>query len=405
LKTTLKEIAVKKPERRSLFSGLLLLFVLAHFAHHLLPALLVPLLPFIRNDFKLNYTQSTLVTSSFTLPYGISQIPCGWLADRVGRRILIVIGVCGIALAGVLVGLSQTYVMLIVFLVLMGVMGGGYHPAATPVVSTLVEAEKRGRALGFHEIGGGSSFFVAPIAAAAIANAWGWRSSFIVLAIPAMIAGIILYKFLSGRLETSRTQPESISRYDEAAPPPGHLRRLVIFIIMSIVTGGVAASAISVLPLYMVDHFDVSETTAASLMAIFYSAGLWVSPVGGYISDRLGQIPVIVVNCLIAGAAIYLLNIAPYGLGSGALLFILGITTFVRLPVSESYIIGQTTERNRSTVYGFYYFSMTESGAVLAPVMGTLIDHLGFYTSFTIASVATVVVVLVCSAFLWRRPD
>jgi MFS family permease len=73
-----------------------------------------------------------MVYSAFTWSYGISQIPAGWLADRIDRRIPMVIGICGLGLAGVLVGLSQTYTMLIVFLVLMGVLGGGYHPSATP---------------------------------------------------------------------------------------------------------------------------------------------------------------------------------------------------------------------------------------------------------------------------------
>ncbi len=75
------------------------------------------------------------------------------------------------------------------------------------------------------------------------------------------------------------------------------------------------------------------------------------------------------------------------------------------MPVSEGYIIGQTTERNRSTVYGIYYFSMTETGAVFAPIMGLIIDRFGLYNSFTIASVAIVVVVLTCSAFLWGSRD
>jgi FSR family fosmidomycin resistance protein-like MFS transporter len=379
--------------------------VVAHFAHHLLPALQVPLLPFIRSDFSLDYTRSAMVHSAFTLPYGISQIPAGWLADRIGRRILMVIGICGIGLAGFLVGLSQTYIMLIVFLVLMGVLGGGYHPSATPMVSALVESKKRGRALGIHEIGGGTSFFVVPLVAAAIAAAWGWRGSFIGLAIPTVIFGIIFYRILGRRAAMSRTQPGITEQREEAEPQPGHLRRLVAFMILSVGTGGLASSVTAFLPLYMVDHFGTNEQTAASLMAIYYSAGLWVSPLGGYISDRLGRVPVLVVNSLITGVAIYLLNLAPYGLASGSLLFILGITTFVRLPVSEAYIIGQTTERNRSTVYGIYYFSMTETGAIFAPIMGLVIDRLGFYNTFTIASVATVVVVLACSPFLWGSRD
>jgi MFS family permease len=175
--------------------------------------------------------------------------------------------------------------------------------------------------------------------------------------------------------------------------------------ILSVVTGGLVASVISVLTLYLVDNFGTSPQTAASLMAIYYSAGLWASPLGGHISDRLGRVPVIVVINLIAAAAIYLLNIASYGMGIFALIWIMGITTFVRLPVSESYIIGQTTERNRSTIYGIYYFSMTESGAVFAPVMGSLIDHFGFYNGFTVASVAIAVVVLACLPLLRGSGD
>jgi MFS family permease len=203
----------------------------------------------------------------------------------------------------------------------------------------------------------------------------------------------------------SRTQPGIIKHHDEAAPQPGYLRRLVALIILSVGTGGLVASVIAFLPLYMVDHFGASEQTAAYLMSIYYSAGLWASPVGGYISDRLGRAPVVVVSSLISGAAAYLLNLAPYGLGSGAVFLLLGIATFVRFPASEAYIIGQTTERNRSTVYGIYYFSMQESGAVLAPIMGLIIDHFGFYNGFTIASVAIGVVILACSPFLRGSRD
>ena len=78
--------------------------MLAHFGHHLLTALPVPLLPYIRNEFNLSYTRSALVNTSFSLSYGIGQLPAGWLADRIGTRILITIGILGVAIAGALVG-------------------------------------------------------------------------------------------------------------------------------------------------------------------------------------------------------------------------------------------------------------------------------------------------------------
>ena len=379
--------------------------MLAHFSHHLLTALPVPLLPFIRNDFALNYTQSGLVTSVFSLSYGIGQLPAGWLADRIGPRILITIGICGVALVGFLIGLSQTYIILIVLLALMGIAGGGYHPSAVPIISASVDLKNRGRALGIHLIGGSGSFFLAPLIAAAIAAAWGWRGSFIGLAVPTMIFGIIFYVILGRKAKGNKPQ-QAINRYHDKAPSPsGYLRRLVPFMILSTFTQAVTFSTIAFIPLFLVDHFGVSEGTAAAFLSIIFSAGLWASPLGGYLSDRLGKVRVTLAASLIAGPAIYLLNLAPYSLGIGALLLTIGAAMYIRMPASEAYIIDQVPEHRRSTIYGIYYFVGMEAGGLLTPVMGILIDRFGFYSSFTIAGIAVVAVTLVCSMFLRNRRD
>ncbi len=379
--------------------------MLAHFSHHLVTALPVPLLPLIRDDFTLDYTQSGLVISAFTLPYGFSQLPAGWLADRIGRRILITIGIFGVGLAGLLVGLSQTYVMMIIFFGLMGVLGGGYHPSSPPLISASVEPEKRGRALGLHLVGGSASYFLAPLIAATIAIVWGWRGTFITLAVPAIIFGIVFYVLLGRLAGTKKTEHRITGSHNEAPPTPRRLRRLVPFIILSTFNSAVIMSTISFIPLFIVDHFGVGREAAAALIAIIYSAGLWVGPLGGYLSDRLGEVPVTLVVCFISGPVIYLLNVVSYGLGIGALLLIIGMIIYIRMPASEAYIVGQTSERRRSTVLGIYYFGGLEGGGILTLVLGYLIDQFGFYTSFTIASVALVVVTLVCSIWLWGSRD
>lgn len=375
---------------------------MAHLVHHLLTALPAPLLPFIRDDFNLDYTQSGLVASAFSLAYGVGQLPAGWLADRFGPRIVITIGICGVALAGLLVGLSQTYVVMLVFLVLMGLVGGGYHPSAVPLISASVEPSNRGRALGFHLIGGGGSFFLAPLVAAAMATAWGWRASFIGLAIPTMVFGIIFYRRLSQQAGRRKTQPVA-DHYDGTTP--GRWRRLVAFIILNTFTQAVLFSVTAFIPLFMVDHFGVGKEMAAIFLAITYSAGLWASPLGGYLSDRLGRMRVILALCFLTGPVIYLLTLVSYGPGIGALLLGLGMVMYLRMPASEAYIIGQTPERHRSTIFGVFYFSGMEAGGLLTPVMGSLVDQFGFQTSFTLAGVALVVVTLVCSLFLWGSRD
>ena len=401
----MKGSSIKKFGFRSPFSGVLPLFVLAHFGHHLLTALPIPLLPMIRDDFALDYTQSGLVISAFSLSYGIGQLPGGWLADRIGPRILITIGICGVALAGLLVGLSQTYIMMIVFLVLMGVLGGGYHPASPPLISASVEPKNRGRALGLHMIGGSASYFLAPLIAAAIAIVWGWRGSFMTLAVPTFVFGIVFYVLLGQRADAKKTEHRIISNYNQTPPTPGRLRRLVSFTILSTFTQAAILSVISFIPLFLVDHFGISKETAAALIALVYSSGLWAGPLGGYLSDRLGRVPVVLTVCFIAGPIIYLLTLMPYVWGIGALLVTIGIIMYVRMPVSEAYIVDQTSERNRSMILGIYYFGSMEGAGVLTPVMGYLIDQLGFYSSFTIAGAALIAVTLACSIWLWGSRD
>jgi FSR family fosmidomycin resistance protein-like MFS transporter len=395
---------------------LLPLFVLAHFAHHLLTALPVPLSPFIRDAFKLNYTQVAVVNSAFALPYGIGQLPAGWLADRIGPRMLITVGILGVAVVGVLVGISQTFIMMIVFLVLMGLAGGGYHPSSAPLISASVEPKKRGRALGIHLIGGSASFFLAPIVAAAIAGTWGWRGPFIVLAVPSAIFGIIFFMLLGKGRWTIHAERIAAQHPAEEKPAPGNVRRLVAFLVLTVIGGGMGFSITGFIPVYLVDHFGVSDATAGSMLSIIWSAGLWAGPVGGYLSDRIGRVPIIIATGIIGGILVYLLRVVPFGwgigdlffvngLGIGILLFFMGVNAFVRMPVSEAFIMGQTSAHRRSTIYGIYYFAMQQAGGIFALIVGPLIDHYGFHTCFAIASTVSIGVTLVCSVFLWGGRD
>jgi MFS family permease len=359
----------------------------------------------IRSDFGLDYTQSGFVISAFMLSYGIGQLPAGLLADRIGPRMLMTTGIFGVAVAGLLVGLSHTYLMMIVFLVVMGLLAGGYHPAAPPLISASVRPENLGRALGLHMIGGGASFFLAPIMAAWIAATWGWRGPFIALAVPAAVVGIVLYLVLGRRGLAKKSQLKGAPSQEKKAPSQGRLSRLAYFIFLATFTHAVLFSTMSFIPLFLVDHFLIPEATAAALIAVIYSAGLWVGPIGGYLSDRLGRVPVVLTVCTITGPLIYLLNLAPYRWGIVALLFAMGITIYVRMPVSEAYIVGRTSERHRSTVLGIYFFGSMEGGGVFAPIMGYLIDQLGFSATFTIAGAAVITVALVCSVLLTKGHD
>ncbi len=385
--------------------------MLAHFSHHLptAPALLIPLQTFIRDEFILNKTQLGFLGTAYNLPYGLSQLPAGWLAGRIGSRTLVTIGVSGVALCGLLVGLSPTYITMVVFLVLMGALGGGYHPAASPLVAESVEPKNRGQALGFHQIGGTASFFLTPLIAVGIAGALGgWRSSFIVLAIPPFVFGIVLYVLLGRRGYTREVEHRISDNHTETPSTGRRLKQLAPFIILGVVLQVLIVTTMSFIPLFVVDHFKASEETGAAMFALFQFAGLWAGPLGGYLSDRLGKVPVMLTASLIAGPFVYLLNLVSLGWSLSVVLLIIGICMYIGMPVSEAYIISHTSKRNRSTILGIYYFASRGGPGLTMPVMGYLIDRLGFgtsFTSFTIIGAVIFAVTLGCSVFLWGSRD
>jgi FSR family fosmidomycin resistance protein-like MFS transporter len=315
---------------------------------------------------------------------------------------VITVGITGVALFGLLVGLSSTYILVAVFLVLLGIAGGGYHPAAIPLVSGSVEPQNRGRALGLHQIGGTASHFLAPLIAVGIATALGWRGSFIWLAIPVAAYGIIFYLILRRRKRTFEVvQQSSEEKTAETTSAPVRLRYLVAFLTLSIVGQTLIYAVISFIPMFIVDHFGISEAAAAGMLALVFSAGFWAGPLGGYLSDRIGTVPIMLVITLVAGPVIFFLDLVPFGFAIGALLVLVGMTLEMRMPVSEAFITGQTSERNRSTILGIYYFGSRGGPGVMAPALGFLIDQTGFFTSFTIISAILVGVTLLCSIWLW----
>ena len=378
------------------------LFVVAHFGHHLMMALLSPLLPFIRSDFTLSYTQVGGLLFAYNIAYGISQLPAGWAADRLGPRIMLTVGVAGVAFAGLLIGLSPNYVILALFLVILGLVGGGYHPAASPLVSASVKPERRGIALGIHQIGGTGSFFLAPLIAAGIASALGWRGTFIAISIPAIAFGIVFYLFL-GRMGYTNTARKQAADASTTGPPePRDLRRLSAFIALGIASMVLVYSSLMFVPLYAVDVLGTSEEWGGAMLSIAFFGGLWGGPLGGYLSDRFGRIPVIIAVGIIAGPAIYFLNQLSLGVGFYAVLLIMGTAMHVGMPVVEAYIISHVSPQKRSTVLGIYYMG-SRGGPAITLLIGYLLDQYGFYATYTGVSVVLVIITLACAVLLWGK--
>ena len=339
------------------------------------------------------------------MSYGLGQIPAGWLADRWGRKILLAMGILGVALAGLLVGLSWSFISLLFFLVLMGVLGGGYHPASTPMISNSVEPSKLGRSLGIHNIGGSSSFFIAPLVAAAIANFWGWRAAFIVLAVPTAIFGLIFFWLLRRQDNGQKTQQKVDARAQSSEPVSGQKTRLIVFMVFTVIAGGMAHAMAIFMPLYFTNELGLTQAIAASLPSINNSAGLWAPVAGGFLSDRFGKLPLIIITTFLGGVVIYLYGVLSWGAGFVVLLALTGIFGYLRMPVSESFILSLTPNRRRSTIFGIYYASSQPASSLLALGIGILIDNFGFKPAFNITSGIIIGITILAAFYFWKTRE
>jgi MFS family permease len=414
-------------------SGLIALLAGAHFSHHVLTAMLIPLLPFIRNEFGLSYAQSGIVTSAFTVAYGIAQLPAGWLSDRLGPRYLLLVGISGVAAAGVLVGLSPVFPLLLAALLVMGVAGGGYHPAASAVIAKVVRPKRRGRAMGVHIVGGSSSHFLAPLIAAGLVALIGWRGSFLALSVPVAALGLVLFGMIHRRIErgeparresaadgTERTRagtqlstagsgPAAVAATTAPAGSDagrgsshrhGRVTSMVFFLILTGLIGATTATLIPFIPLYLVDARGVDERLAAGFISIIYGAGFFAAPLGGWLSDVFGRVRVMIVIGVIAAPVIALVTITPFPLALGALLLFMGVLMFTKMPTAEAHIASEVSERFRTTVLGIYFFSGMEGSAILTPLLGATIDRWGFRVGILGLAGLAAAVAIVCGTTL-----
>lgn len=173
------------------------------------------------------------------------------------------------------------------------------------------------------------------------------------------------------------------------------------FLILGIASMVLIYSTITFIPLYVVDHLGASKEIGATMVALVFSGGIWAGPLGGYLSDRIGRVPVLLAVGLIGGPAIYLMTLTSYGLALWAILIIIGMAMHLGMPVVEAYIISHTPEHRRSTVLGIYYLGSRGGPGVMAPVIGYFIDNYGFTTSFSLVAAAIIAVTLFCAMLLW----
>ncbi len=391
-------------------------FMLAHFSHHVCTGILIPLLPLIREGFGLTYFQSGILVSSFSISYGIGQVPMAVLADRFSRRLIIVLGLMGTSLEGIGVSLTQTFWQMVPFFIALGLIGGTYHAPASSFISQVMPSEKRGRALGMHITGGSASFLLTPAMALGIASLLrSWRASFSLLPLFAIFVSAILWVTTEeprGDIGEEPKKPEKAEGNSKRDSPEGvpsktqvswaHIVRSIgIIACLGMAMQIVFASVNSYFPLYMVDHHHISPKLAGIVISLIAGAGILGAPLGGALSDRFGRKKMILISLSLVGPFFFAVIRSPLGIPLIISLLIYGMTMSVRMPTMESLIADVVPVGRRTTVLGIYFFLGMETAGISTPVVGRLIDLYGLDPVFT--GLATGLCLVAVFALLIRK--
>lgn len=379
----------------------MLVFVLAHFGHHLCTATAIPLIPMIRDTFHLDYFQSGVLISAFSLTYGFAQLPMAAIAERLGKRRVVAAGLIGTGAACLSAGLSTSFLQITLSMVMIGIAGSTYHAPAAAFLSQMAGKSGRGQSLGMHVIGGSGGLMAAPVLAILVANLTGsWRNSFLVAGLPVFIAGVLVWTML--RSQEISAQKRAAAEPSEPIRVLALLRVLGLLVVVALLTQLLVSSMVAYLPLYLVDRHGVPTDTAGLMLGVFYGAGILGAPLGGALSDRIGRRPVIMLSVVFAGPLIFLMTIARFDPLMIALIATFGLFIAFRLPAIEALIADIVPAGQRAVVLAGYYFMAQETAGVFTPVVGLTMDQLGLGAGFSIlAAMALAVSLLV--VLLWKK--
>ena len=391
-------------------------FALAHFSHHVCTGVLIPLLPLIREYFSLSYFQAGLLVSSFSISYGLGQVPMAVIADIFSRRLTVIFGLIFVSLTGIGISLTREFWQMVPFFIVMGIIGATYHAPASSFISQLVPSHKRGKALGFHTVGGSASFLLTPAMALYIAYLFqSWRASFLILALPALLVGTVLYfstQETKSDVAESDERPENSKKESdetENASEPGSLeiswiqiiRALGIIAGLSMTVQIFSAGVRSYLPLFVVDHHGISPELAGIVISLMAGSGIVGAPLGGMLSDRFGRKKIILLAVALSGPLFFAVIRVPYGIPLLIALVLYGLSMSVRMPSMESLIADVVPVGRRTTVMGVYYFIGMETAGIATPIIGRLIDAYGLDLIFTI--IAAGLCAIAAIALLFRK--
>jgi sugar phosphate permease len=284
-------------------------------------------IPYIAKDFNLSPVAMGAVMSAFFIGYTTCQIPGGFLVDRFGARKVMLWALSWWTAFTVFTGMVSSLAPMLWVRALFGV-GEGVAPASTfRMVANWFPAKERGTATGVMISSNSLGPALAPIIAALIISAWGWRATFYAMAIPGILTVLWIWYSLpenpsekkgitAGELEeikenvSAKVAAESNYSFWQVFKVPAVWQSGVILFLYDFTIWGFRAW----LPTYLIRGRGFGLMKMGYSVSLPFFAGTIGYMIGGWLSDNpfkhRRKLPLIV-NQWIAAVCLYFTYAAP----------------------------------------------------------------------------------------------
>lgn len=349
--------------------------------------ILTPLLPDIRADFGVSITTAGFIVGSYGLARLAVDLPAGFLADKVGPRRLSVIAIVILLVASVLGALAGSVEQLIAARIGSGVAVGILATVILSALSATATPANRGKVMSLFHVANNTGIALYPMVGGLLGTALGWRATFGVTFVLALVAGAVLLPLLL-RIDL-RGSGSGKGGGDAALVLHGRQRSVAI----AVTNYGVIANMIhrhgfrnTILPLYAATALGLGGISIATAIALMSITGLLVATPGGMLGDRLGRRRVITAGlaAVAVGDLVFLLtgDLVTFLLAAA----LIGFGDF--FTSSQTALLSEVVPpEGRTKVLSGYRFS-ADLGALIGPVvLAAVMDGWGAQAAIVVASV------------------
>ena len=275
--------------------------------------LIAPLLPEIEDRTGAGDAALGLALAAYAMPILFTSIPIGRLADRVGRRPLLLGGLVLTGIGSVLIALSSSLEVLLLGRAVQGLGSTASWIAALAVVSDLARPGRKGEAIGFALAANSGGAVAGPALGGIVGGEVSFAAPFL------LVTAIAAAMFVAGWLILPRGAP--VEREPAGAERVGVLRALGRREALAPALVAVAGAAFfGMIDFALPLDLDRRLGTAAAAIGLIFAAAAALdalaSPFAGRAGDRRGRRPIVVLGLLMI--AVSGLGLAVFGTLAGA---------------------------------------------------------------------------------------